>query len=181
MPEQLAAALRELHGAIAARAEAEKALAAAVDAVRAAGGTWQDVGTALGTSRQAAFQRFGRPVDPRTGVEMDRTVLEGAGDRAIAIFTALAAGDWELARADFDPTMVAALSATKLADTWATVVGAVGAYERPGEPFARRQGELTVVDVPLAFEAGDMTGRVALRPDGQVAGLFVLTPAAAAP
>jgi hypothetical protein len=107
---------------------------------------------------------------------MDKTVLDGAHGRAIEIFTLLAAGDWEGARADFDPTMTAVLPAAKLADTWAMVVGAVGAYERTGEPFARRQGDLTVVDVPLAFEAGDMTGRVALRADGQVAGLFILNP-----
>ncbi len=174
--EGRAAALVRLQSAVAVRAQADRVLAAAVDAVRAAGGTWQEIGTALGTSRQAAFQRFGRPVDPRTGGPMDRTVLDGADERAIAIFTALAAGDWEGARADFDPTMTAALPASKLADTWAMVVGAVGAYERPGEPFARRQGDLTVVDLPLAFEAGEMTGRVALRSDGRVAGLFVLNP-----
>jgi hypothetical protein len=171
-----AAALVRLHGAVAVRAQADRVLAAAVDAVRAAGGTWQEIGTALGTSRQAAYQRFGRPFDPRTGGPVERTVLDGAPERAIEIFTMLAAGDWEGARADFDPTMAAALPATKLADTWAMVVGTVGAYARPGEPFARRQGDLTVVDVPLAFEAGEMTGRVALRPDGQVAGLFVLDP-----
>lgn len=172
--EGRSAALVRLHGAVAVRTQADGVLAAAVEAVRAANGTWQEIGTALGTSRQAAFQRFGRPVDPRTGGPMDRTVQADAGERAIEIFTALATGDWEGARADFDATMTAALPAAQLADTWATVVGAVGAYGRPGEPFARRQGDLTVVDVPLEFEAGDMTGRVALRPDGRIAGLFVL-------
>ncbi|MGH3624269.1 MAG: hypothetical protein ACRDQ5_21195, partial [Sciscionella sp.] len=48
----------------------EEAMRAAVEDAREAGHTWQEIGNVLGTSRQAAFQRFGRPVDPRTGVPM---------------------------------------------------------------------------------------------------------------
>jgi hypothetical protein len=43
------------------------ALRLAVDLARAAGRTWQELGEVLGVSRQAAFQRFGHPVDPPTG------------------------------------------------------------------------------------------------------------------
>lgn len=39
---------------------AEKALRDAVDAARAAGYSWTVIGAALDTTRQAAFQRFGR-------------------------------------------------------------------------------------------------------------------------
>jgi hypothetical protein len=165
--------------ALEVRRRADQQLAEAVDAARAAGCTWQQIGDVLGTSRQAAFQRFGRPVDPRTGGPMDRTTLAGADARALELFAALDAGRWEDARADFDETMADALSADQLAGTWATVIGMVGAFERAGEPFVRRQGDYTVVDVPLAFEAGDMTGRVAFRGDGRVSGLFVLEPDAA--
>ena len=35
-------------------------------AARQAGHTWAELGDLLGTTRQAAFQRFGRPLDPRT-------------------------------------------------------------------------------------------------------------------
>lgn len=175
-----AAAIARIHDALDVRRRADRVLAAAVDAAREAGGTWQQIGDALGTTRQAAFQRFGRPVDPRTGEQMDRTTLDGADASAVEIFGALASGDWESVHRRFDPTMTAALTTGRLADTWATVVGTVGAYERPGEPFVRRQGDYTVVDVPLAFEAGDLTGRVSFAADGQVAGLFVLNPEAAA-
>jgi hypothetical protein len=168
--------LAGIRHALDVRRQADLVLAAAVDAARAAGCTWQQVGDVLGTSRQAAFQRFGHPVDPRTGQTMDKTTLDHADARALELFTALAAGGWEDAGRDFDPTMAEALPPAKLADTWATVVGTVGAHERAGEPFVRRQGDYTVVDVPLTFEAGDMTGRVSFRADGTVAGLFVLDP-----
>ena len=52
--EALAAA-RELSGAT------DAALRAAVDWARAAGQSWSRIGDVLGTTRQAAFQRFGRP------------------------------------------------------------------------------------------------------------------------
>ena len=52
--EALAAA-RELSGAT------DAALRAAVDRARAAGQSWSRIGDVLGTTRQAAFQRFGRP------------------------------------------------------------------------------------------------------------------------
>src|ERR1700722_15513068 len=46
---------------------ANDALQAAVDRAREAGHSWREIGEVLGATRQAAFQRFGHPVDPRTG------------------------------------------------------------------------------------------------------------------
>jgi hypothetical protein len=159
------------------RSLADGALRVTVDRARAAGHTWQEIGDALGTTRQAAFQRFGRPIDPRTGEQMSRAVLPGAGDRAIALF-----GDWvegkydDVAAANFDPTMTAELPVDKIAAAWAQITGMVGTYQRMGEPFVRQLGDYTVVDVPMEFEASEMKGRVAYNADGQVSGLFILNP-----
>jgi hypothetical protein len=159
------------------RSLADGALRVMVDRARAAGHTWQEIGDALDTTRQAAFQRFGRPIDPRTGEPMSQAVLPGAGDRAIAIF-----GDWvegrydDVAAANFDATMTEELPPGKIAAAWAQITGMVGTYQRMGEPFVRQLGGYTVVDVPMEFEAGEMKGRVAFNADGQVSGLFVLNP-----
>jgi Protein of unknown function (DUF3887) len=156
---------------------ADGALRVTVDRARAAGHTWQDIGDALDTTRQAAFQRFGRPIDPRTGEPMSDAVLPGAGDRAIAIFS-----DWtqgrpgDVATADFDATMTKELPPEKIAAAWAQIIGMVGAYQRMGEPFVRQLGDYTVVDIPMEFEAGEMKGRVAFNAGGQVSGLFILNP-----
>ena len=44
----------------------EQVLRLCVQQSRDAGHTWQEIGDLLGVTRQAAFQRFGKPIDPRT-------------------------------------------------------------------------------------------------------------------
>lgn len=51
---------RRILAAKAAVTEADAELTAAVLAARAAGDTWDIIGAALGTSRQAAYQRYGK-------------------------------------------------------------------------------------------------------------------------
>jgi hypothetical protein len=71
---------------------ANQALLAAVDRARDAGHSWREIGEVLGTTRQAAFQRFGHPVDPRTGTPMSRDIPPDAVDRAVGLITCLAQG-----------------------------------------------------------------------------------------
>jgi Protein of unknown function (DUF3887) len=166
-PLMSVAAARDLSGA------AEAALQAAIDRARAAGCSWRDIGEVLGTSRQAAFQRFGHPVDPRTGAFMSRDVQPGAADRAARIFRWHDGSQWEQVRAEFDANLQQRLDADRLAAGWASVIGMFGQLERIGEPFARRTGDDTLVDLPLHFEAGDARGIVRFNADGKVAGLAI--------
>jgi hypothetical protein len=161
------AAARELSAATG------EALQEAADQARAAGHSWREIGDVLGTTRQAAFQRFGHPVDPRTGAPMSTDVLPGAADRAAATITCLTEGRWEDARRDFNARMREGIDAGRLASGWARTAGLIGRYEGMGEPFAHRAGDHTVVEVPLRFEAGEATGRVIFDDDGQIAGLWL--------
>jgi hypothetical protein len=172
--------LEVLSRALAAARDAESRLPDAVDAARAAGHTWAEIGDVLGTTRQAAFQRFGRPIDPRTGEPMKAAILPGAADTAVALFVNLAEGNWEAVRGDFDQKVAEALpDAAAVAATWAALAGRYGRYEqRMGQPFTHQLGDYTVVDVPLEFEVGEQVGRVSFSRDGKVAGLFVLPPEA---
>jgi hypothetical protein len=154
-------------------AAATTALQAAVDRARAAGRSWKEIGDVLDTTRQAAFQRFGRPVDPRTGAPMSRDTLPGAAEQATAIFEAMAAGRWEEAQKDLSDRMREALGADKLAAGWARTISMIGSLERMDEPLVFPLDEHTVVQIPLHFEAGDRTGRVTFDSDGKVVGLFL--------
>ena len=152
----------------------EDGMREAVRQARQAGHTWAEIGELLGTTRQAAFQRFGRPLDPRTGAPMSETILPGAAERAASLLADVAEQRWEQATSGFDQRMAQALDAQRLAAAWAQVVGQAGVYEGMGEPVAHQAGDYTVVDVPLRFEAAEMTGRVSYDRAGQVAGLFFL-------
>ena len=166
------AAARELSAATNA------ALQAAVDRARAAGHSWKRIGDVLGTTRQAAFQRFGRPVDPRTGEPMTRTVPPGLTERAVALFIAQAEGRWEDALRDLDENMRDKLDAARLAAGWAQTIAIIGSLERIGDPFAFQADAYTVVNIPLHFEAGEANGRVTFDLAGRIAGVFI-RPAAA--
>jgi hypothetical protein len=154
-------------------AAADAALQLAVDRARSAGQSWRGIGDVLGTTRQAAFQRFGRPVDPRTGEPMKRDPRPGATDQALAVVASLAAGRWEEARRDFGELMLRSLDAGRLASAWALAISQVGRFERAGQPAAAPFPDSTVVDVPLYFEAGEWTAHVSSSPDGMIIGLFL--------
>jgi Protein of unknown function (DUF3887) len=152
---------------------AEEDLAMAVQRARDAGRTWAEIGEVLSTSRQAAFQRFGRPPDPRTGRPME-PALPDVGVVATTLFDDLAAGHWAAVSATFDAAVAAKLDADGLAATWAQLIGLTGRYERRGVPSVYQAGDYTVADVPLFFEAGERMGRVSYDRDGRVAGLYFL-------
>ncbi len=59
---QDAAALRALRKAFKSRAEAERRLAAAVSLARSNGHSWAAIGSMVGTSGEAARQRYGQAV-----------------------------------------------------------------------------------------------------------------------
>lgn len=187
--ERLAADVQALHDGLAGtdplaaveqalriRQGADAVLPAIVGLARTSGNTWQEIGDVLGISRQAAFQRFGRPTDPRTGEPMDTTPFPGASERGAAVFARLTAGDWHTVYANFDDTMAEKLPDDRLGAMWAQVVATVGEFDSAGDPAARRAADYTVVDVPLKFEAADMIGRVSFDRAGRTAGLFILTP-----
>ena len=148
---------------------------------RDAGHTWQELGDLLGVTRQAAFQRFGKPIDPRTGETMDKTVrMADAAERAITVVTAVLEGRMDDARQSFNAQVTAAFTDEVRGNGLAKVAGLVGEFEGFGEgdPFVRRIGDQTVVDIPLRYEAGDMKARVTFDTEETVAGIFILIPEA---
>ncbi|MFD9697612.1 DUF3887 domain-containing protein [Lentzea sp. NPDC059081] len=158
--------------------DAEATLREAVEAAREAGHTWQEIGDLLGTSRQAAFQRFGRPTDPTTGASLAVLQLPDAVQRAEGLVADVVACRWHEVMQDFDEPMRAEIDEEKLSVAWAQVAGSVGSFERSGTPYAWSAGEYTLVHVPLAFEAGERVVQVTYRADGRVAGLLIRPPEA---
>jgi hypothetical protein len=164
-PGDAVAAARDLSAA------AEAALQTAADRARAAGQSWREIGDVLGTTRQAAFQRFGHPVDPRTGKPMTRVAAPGAGQRATEFISRFTAGRWEEVLGDFNQVMRERHDVSLLARGWAHLIGRFGSYQAMGEVNPVPAGEATMVDVLLYFEAGEAMLFVRFDRDGKVAGL----------
>jgi hypothetical protein len=72
-----------------------------------------------------------------------------------------------------DEKMRDRLDADRLAAGWAHTIALIGGLERIGKPIAVQAGDLTVVSIPLHFEAGEANGRVTFDRAGKVAGLFI--------
>ncbi|MUL84802.1 MULTISPECIES: DUF3887 domain-containing protein [unclassified Mycolicibacterium] len=158
---------------------AEALMAAAVQQAREVGRTWQEIGEVLGVSRQAAFQRYGKSIDPRTGEVMNATALPEADELARTVIDDLAHARWADVSARFDATMRDGLTEEGLAEAWAHIVGSAGSYESHGDTVAVRAGDFTTTNTPLIFEAGDFVARITFRDDRTVAGLYILNPDAA--
>ena len=158
---------------------AEALMAAAVQQAREAGRTWHQIGQVLGVSRQAAFQKYGKPIDPRNGKIMSTSPHPEAVELAQAVIDDHAHGRWTSITERFDETMRAGLTEEGLAEAWAYLAGTAGSFESHGDTEVVRAGDFTVTNTPLAFEAGDFVARITFRDDRTIAGLYILNPGAA--
>ncbi|WP_370894930.1 hypothetical protein [Janibacter sp. GXQ6167] len=186
--ESLAAVQAAARSLEAARA----ALQQAVDEARDAGESWAAIGAALGTSRQAAFKRFGRPRDPRSGEAMTRRTAEALVAITERVFQLIAAGDDASLRPLIREDAAATLTAELIARTWADVVAATGEFERCEATRVETSDGAVLADeddvvgsaigaTTVVCEAGQWSGRVAFDADDQITGLLILPPGAASP
>lgn len=156
--------------------QSEALMAAAVQQARDAGRTWQQIGDVLGVTRQAVFQRYGKPIDPRAGETMKTDALPQADELARTVIDELAHGRWSDVSARFDSTMRDRLTEEGVAEAWAYIAGLAGAYESHGNTEVVRAGDFTTTNTPLTFEAGDFVARITFRDDRTIAGLYILNP-----
>ena len=179
-----------LRAVLAARdrvARAQQELDEAVRAARASGRTWADVGRVLGTSRQAAFKRFGSIRDPRTGAAMSPTTTTEVAALTERAFGLVDAGAYDDLAALMTAPTAAALTREVVLDTWAAVAGATGNLVRctgtrvelpDGSTVAEGEQVVgnVVAETTLECEDGSWRGRVAYDGDRRVIGLLVVPP-----
>lgn len=175
-PEDFGAAIGQ---AVQLRAIVEKIISGAIQRARDQGASWKEIGDILGISRQGAFQRYGKPIDPRTGEPMNTTPLANAAALAETVIDELSSGRWSAVTDRFDPAMRDGLSEDALAAAWAQITGQAGALEGHGAPEVTRAADVTVTNTRLDLEAGEFIARIAFRDDQSIAGLFILAPEAA--
>ena len=137
--------------------------------------TWREIGDLLGTTRQAAFQRFGSEEEEEIHVTTE--AMTGAAAEARRLLQLFLDGRHAELRESFAPAMSTGLSEEMLKTVRQQLEGAAGAFDSfNGRARVQTMGVNTVVDVPMRFAWGDMKGRVAFDPDERIAGFFVLRP-----
>lgn len=110
-------------------------------------------------------------------LEDDVPDVEALRPKAAEITDLLAKNDWKAVRAEFDEPMRKGLAEDGLANVWEKVVATNGAFVSRGAPTqVPKPGNYAVFDTPMTFERGEVKSRVALRPNGEIAGLFLLEP-----
>lgn len=177
----LAGVLAAHHTLIRARAD----LRSAVEQAHADGASWADIGTILGITRQAAFKRFGRPRDPRTGDDMtptDLTPLIALTERAFGLIDG---GDHAGLQDLMSAQAARELTRELVLDTWAQAVAESGNLTGCRDtriealdgtvldPTEATLG-LAVGHTTLVCEAGEWWGRVAFDADQRIVGLLVV-------
>ena len=157
----------------------------AVHAARAQGRSWNEIGTLLGMSRQAAFKRFGRPADPRNGDPMTTRTITGLIEATEATFRLIADGSHDELQARLNPRVREQLTPQLIGDTWVVALGMVGELEgfkgthvelHDGTPLDADDSVIgTVIGATvLRCEVGELVGRVAFDETSAIVGILIV-------
>ena len=139
---------------------------------RAEGQSWAAIGYALQVSRQAAFQRFGRHADvlPQPGDLTLADAPNGPSGRCVSSsvesLKACAESSTSAWRRSA-PSPYSSRCALDSQNSWAVSTTS-------DHLWSWRPAWLTVVDIPILYKKGERKGRIALDPQGQIAGFFLL-------
>jgi len=95
---------------------------------------------------------------------------------ATAFVELLATAQYEKATENFDATMTRVFPVDKVAETWAAVVGAAGAFRGRGGTRSEKIGVYRAVFVTCRFEKADLEAKVVFDRQQKIAGLFFAQP-----
>lgn len=113
----------------------------------------------------------------------DAPAVDGPGI-ATRLLDHLDAGRYADAEAMFGADMAKAVPADKLKAVWESLPAQVGAARKRGEATTMRQGDATLVKVPLQYEKAELVAKLAIGADGKIVGFLIQpaeAPAVAAP
>lgn len=165
-----------------------------VAVARTRGASWQDIGTALGISRQAAYKRFGATEGTAQGAAGASSPIIDLIARTEAVFTHLSRDEFAAVRAMMTFTCARALTKKKVMRVWRDAVDQSGAFlSCSGTTMQTADGSTVLAQklnqylaggltgqTLLQHEAGEWVGRVAYTGTGKIAGLLIVHPAQAA-
>ena len=96
--------------------------------------------------------------------------------RATELLDHMDAGDYAAAEAMFTADLARAVPADKLGAVWTALPRQAGAATGRGTPVLEVQGDMRLVAIPLHYANAELVAKVAVQPDGRIAG-FLIQPA----
>jgi hypothetical protein len=99
--------------------------------------------------------------------------IEACGQMAHGFLDDLGHGDFKSAASNFDAKMQAAVTATRLGETWHSVGTRFGKLESRGDPQTVMVRGTPVVSTPLHFAKGDVVSQLACDEDGRISGFYI--------
>lgn len=160
--------VREAQTAVTA---ASRSLEDAVGSARLAGATWQQIGTILGVTKQAASQRFhATPVYNASSLDQIQKELQQIADE---VFAALAHSDIERVHALMTYAAARLLSKRKIFKVWNSVVDSVGPFIEVQRSVIEWTGSQYVLTFRLRHDHGEPVGQIAFNKAKKITGLVI--------
>ncbi|WP_052054361.1 hypothetical protein [Corynebacterium freneyi] len=184
---------KEIHEARRAIAAAEDQLITAVTRAHDEGKTWAQIGAELGMTRQAAFKRFGKVTDPRTGELMSPRPIDSLPQLAEKFIEHVSRNEEEAGTGMLSHSIRKDLPWSSIMDTWSTMLAETGALQNTGpvdlthpkgskestNPLGLLTGKVlgtVIAVVPLHHEAGEWVARIAFDKHDAIIGVLFLDP-----
>ena len=166
--DALLARLRSAHNDLEA---ATKNLEDAVGRARAAGATWQQIGSALGVSKQAASQKYQDQVAPNQ--QAHDQIQKELNIKAEHLFAALCSSDIDGVHAMMTYATARLLSKRKILKTWQAVIDTVGEHLDIQRTVIEQSGSQNVLTYRLRHEHGEPVGQIAFNSRTKITGWVI--------
>lgn len=152
--------------------ESQQNLKDAVAQARTAGATWQQIGSALGISKQAAAQRFNdspEVYNARDMGQIQKELLQIAEE----FFTAISHDDLAHAKQLMSYTTARLLSQRKIRGVWQQVIDATGNHIELLRTTIEQSGSSYVLTYRLRHEQGEPVGQISFNIRKQITGWVI--------
>lgn len=154
----------------------DDAIARLVRRARTEHQSWAAIGTALGTSRQAAFERYATDTEREPSTEEHSVRLSVASAREVArsFLDGFVTREFATCRRLSDPQLARGLPEPVLATLLESVRQDLGEILEVQDSCITSYGSMQIVDTPVVFSRGTRMVRVVVNPLGLAGGFFLL-------
>lgn len=164
--------LNRLKQAQAQALEANARVDEAVAEARATGATWQQIGTILNISKQAASQRYGAATTVYNARSLD-TIQKELNQLTEELFAALNHGDYERTHSLMTYVTARLLSKRKISGVWQQVLDVCGSFIEVHKTVTEYKGNDYILTYRLRHTNGEPVGQISFNKTHKITGMVI--------